>query len=253
MHKHTLVWAQTGSSLRWLLVALTLSCLLLSACSTTAGMSVIGTPLANPPARVLVPPCGSAVGKIEIGFEVVIPRDIATIVGFTPFLPTQLPDPLTWSMAVIAGRIWTIGPAPLFHAAYGIWFPGPYTTYGLQTVVALDESTEAFAPSTDIAVANGSLTLARQASVVIDGSTATLATLISSTQPGHTATQILALMWQEDGVFLRLSAVSSGAYELFAPAAGEDTVVTWAGVSAPVIEQLAASVKRYSRCGSTAG
>ncbi len=215
--------------------------------------SVADTPVAVAPARVLVPPCGPAVGNIEIGFEVVIPRDIATIVGFTPLLPAHIPDPLTWSMAVIAGRTWTVGPAPFFHAAYGIWFLRPYTTYALHTVIALDESTGAFAPSTDIAVTNGSLTLAHQASVVIDGTTATLDTLISSTQPGHAATQILALMWQEDGVFLRLSGVSSGAYELFAPAAGEDTVVTWAGVSPPILEQLAASVKLYGGCGREVG
>ncbi len=241
-------------SRRCVFAVLTLSCLMLSACSTTASVvSSVGTPVAMPPSRVLAPPCGPAVGNIEVGFEVVIPRDIAAIVGFTPLLPAQLPDPLTWSMVVIAGRSWIPGPTPLFHAAYGIWFLRPYNTYALHTVVALDESTEAIAPTTDIAVANGPLTLARQASLVINGATATLHTLTSATQPGHVATQILAITWQEDGVFLRLSAVSSGAYELFAPAAGEDTVVAWPWVSAQILEQLAASVKLYSGCGSNAG
>ncbi|MGO8947772.1 MAG: hypothetical protein ACLQUY_08935 [Ktedonobacterales bacterium] len=225
----------------------------MSACSATAGsLSAVGTPVAVPPSRVLSPSCGPAVGKIEVGFDTFIPRDIATIVGFTPLLPARLPNPLTWSMVVIAGRTWTLGPAPFFHAAYGIWFLRPYNTYALHTVLALDESTEVFAPDTDIALVNGSLSLARQSSLVIDGTPATLDTLTSSPQPGHAATQILAITWREDGIFLRLSAVSTGSYALFAAAAGEDTVVAWAPVSARVLEQLAASVKLYGGCGDTA-
>jgi len=213
--------------------------------------AVTSIPEAIPPSRVRVPACGPAEGKIMIGFEVQIPHNISDIIGFMPLLPTELPKPLTWSMVVLTGKSWTGRPAPFFHAAYGIWFAEPYTTYGLQTVVALDESEIALDPGMALSIASGNLIVTGHTPVVImgTGSEATLYTLQSTPAQGSKPTTIAVLEWRQDGVFLRLSAVESGMYTLFPGGGGYmDRVVAWTGSSGALLQHLASSIELYTDC-----
>jgi hypothetical protein len=132
-----------------LLVTLS-SCVVHGAHSTP---NAIGTLVPRPPQRLVTPACGNALGAIALALDPTIPRDIRTIVGFMPVLPANIPTPLTWNIAVIAGKSWSSGPTPMFHAAYGIWVEKARSTYALHTTVALDEATSVFDPVTNLTTA----------------------------------------------------------------------------------------------------
>jgi hypothetical protein len=139
--------------------------------------NAIGTLVPRPPQRIVTPACGTALGAIALALDPTIPRDIRTIVGFVPALPANVPPPLTWNVAVIAGKSWSSGPTPMFHAAYGIWVEKAKSTYALHTTVALDEATSVFDPVTNLTTDGGALRVTEQAAASVSGLPATLYTL----------------------------------------------------------------------------
>jgi hypothetical protein len=218
--------------------------------------NAIGTLVPRPPQRVVTPACGAALGAIALALDPTIPRDIRTIVGFMPVLPANIPTPLTWNVAVIAGKSWSAGPTPMFHAAYGIWVEKAKSTYALHTTVALDEASSTFDPVTNLTTDGGALGVTARAAASVNGLFATLYTLQTSAPSASSGAQIRidALMWHFQGLTLRLTAVEMGKYLLFPSGANanSDQVEAWAwpgGSSVELFRQLAQHVSRYSGCG----
>jgi hypothetical protein len=230
----------------------------LSSCSFPgdhAAPSAIGTLLPRPPERIATPACGAVLGPLTRGFDPTMPRNITTILGFAPLLPASVPAPLTWNIAVIADISSSAGPTPLFHAAYGIWIERAMSTYALHTTAALDEVASAFNPTTNLTANGGTLRVADQQVISVNGAPAILYTLETSALGGSTGTRtrIDALMWHAQGLTLRLTAVETGSYTLFpvGPNENSDQVDAWAwpgGSDSALLTQFAGHVTRYTGC-----
>ena len=129
------------------------------------------------------------------------------------------------------------------------------TTYALHTTVALDESASAFDPITNLMANGGTLRVADQKAVSVNGTPTTLYTLETSALGGSTGTRtrIDALMWRAQGLTLRLTAVETGSYTLFPVGTNAylDQVDAWAwsgGSDSTLLAQLAGHVTRYTGC-----
>lgn len=241
-----------GAVLGALIVTLS-SCVVHGAHSTP---NAIGTLVPRPPQRLVAPACGTALGAIALALDPTIPRDIRTIVGFVPVLPGDIPTPLTWNVAVIAGKSWSSGPTPMFHGAYGIWVERGKSTYALHTTVVLDESTSEFDPVTRLTTDGGVLRVTARAAASVNDLPAMHYTLQTSAPSASSGaqTRVDALMWHSEGLTLRLTAVEIGRYLLFPSGANanSDQVEAWAwpgGSNTDLLRQLAQHMSRYSGCG----
>lgn len=233
-----------------LLAALTAGC----GFAVTPSPSVIA-PRVGPPERILVPSCGNDLGAgATIAFDPQIPHNLQAVLGFSPMLPTRLPTPLTWNIAVITGQRWSQGPTPFFHAGYGVWFTRPYHAYALHTVVALDETTAPLTPTSDITVSTPPLAIADHSTTDISGHPAAVYHLRSGTD--GVGARMTALLWNVDGVWLRLTAMQSGRYTLFPDQSTQDAymddVMAWPEADDAALMLIARSVKRYTGCNSPA-
>ncbi len=239
-----------------LLLPLLLALLGVTACSPFPGPpgTLHATPLAAAfPARIVLPPClaGDGLPDAAQGFTPDIPKNMGRLLGFELYVPTGLPADVTWNGAVFFTRAWRGGGVitPLFHAAYGVWVTRPYNAYGLEDVVALDETTSELSPTAHVAIGAQSPRLARQTPVSVAGKPGVFFELQAS--PAYVPpTQVIGLLWKDGAVTLRLTAVTVGSYA-FAASDGVvfDQVQAWRAANEHALVDIASSIGRYAGCG----
>lgn len=196
--------------------------------------------------RVVIPPCQPP------AFEG-LPHDIASQLGFRPYVATWLPEEVAWytAGAYTSEPSW-LHPIPWMYVGYSYDFPRPYNAYAPHTVIAFDETTQALGFTTNIYVPGQTLRVTSQTPVDVNGQAATLFELHSSGATGANMskdgeTHVIGVLWQVGTVWVRVTAVTSGRYFQNSAGDGED-VAAWEGTSTDVLLRVARSARVYTGC-----
>ncbi len=229
--------------------------------------------------RVVVPQCvrepprPTPLPNAQDGFGSAVMSDqMPATLGFKPLLATYLPADVTWNGMIGDGPPPGIMPlprgfvAPLFHATYRLVTSptkfGPYNS----AVLALDETTVSLSP-TSLYVGGDGFRVEDQTAVRVGTASAMLYYLAPPEQDQATAgVTVVTVVWWADGVWLQLTAVRGGAFQLAfspqarvplapgAPAGGPPpdpalgVVTNWTGASDAAVLAVARSVSLYSGC-----
>lgn len=178
-----------------------------------------------------------------------MPHDALTHLGFLPYVAIWLPKAVTWYTAepYLSSPS---QPRPLMRIGYGYWFPRPYNAYALHGVIAFDETKQELDFTTNIYVPGQTLAVTSKVPVDINGHTGTLFELQSSGATGANKddeTRVIGVEWQEGGIWVRATAVTSGRYAILANGEGDD-VLAWDGMSTDVLLRVARSARPYTGC-----
>lgn len=231
---------------RALILTLLLCSLITPGCSSrgSAGLPPPPCPTGPPNAcRVVIPPCQPP-ALVGMG----IPHDIASQLGFRPYVATWLPDAVTW----YTGGAYSSQPRPLMRIEYAYFFPRPYNAYAPHAVIAFDETTQALGFTTTIYVPGQTLRVTSQTPEDVNGQAATLFELHSSGATGANTskdgeTHVIGVLWQVRTVWVRVTAVTSGRYFQNSAGDGED-VAGWEGTNTDILLRVARSARVYTGC-----
>lgn len=236
--------------------------------------------------RVVVPQCvrqpprPTPLPNSQQGFGSAVMSDqMPVTLGFKPLLATYLPADVTWNGMLGMGPRPVSFPlpreivAPLFHATYRLVTSpakfGPHTSAVLAytaVVLALDETTVSLSPTSLYVGADG-FRVEDQTAVQVGTAPGMLYHLSPPEQDRATAgVRVVTVVWWADGVWLQLTAVRGGAFQLAfspqarvplapgAPAGGPPpnpamgVVTNWTGASDATVLAVARSVSLYTGC-----
>lgn len=204
---------QNGKALLLILnrTVLLLALLALAGCASRAS---IGTSLPGTLSRVIIPPCTAPMPKQTSEWTGGgLPQNTLAILGFTPYIFSEIPAEAAFSQVVGLGPQWPDGPAPLFHSAYGRWVPRPYNTVALENIIAIDETPTHLGLLTNMSSNGAELQVTKQSATLVDGRSTTLFHFSSSGTGSHSVEGI-GLLWQRDSLAIRITVVTSGEYQM---------------------------------------
>ncbi len=204
--------------------------------------------------RMVIPQCLEAISSqvTEWTGGGGLAGNISELLGFTPYVLSDIPAESTWSMDVGFGPAWKDGPAPLFHGAYGHMVPRPYNAEAMENIIALDETTQRLEPLTNMFAKGQELQLTSQVPITVKGTSATLFHFGSPTGRSHPVEGI-GLLWQLESLSVRITMVASGGYEMRPHGQPEsfDWIKPWSGASEQTLKTLAINLIPLPRCPRT--
>ena len=205
--------------------------------------------------RMVIPQCLEAIAAqtTEWAGGGGLPGNTPEVLGFTPYIFSDIPKEATWSMVVGIGQRWSEysgGPAPMFHVAYGHLVPRPYNAEGMENIIAIDETPQPLDLLTNMSATNGQkIEVTSQAPATVNGRRATLfhfAAPAGSSQP----VEGIGLFWQLESLTVRITVVSSGEYQMLYHGQPEafDWIKPWSGASEQTLMTLALNLIPLPRC-----
>lgn len=210
--------------------------------------------------HVVVPPCQTP-ALAGTG----MPSDVASQVGFMPYVATWLPKAVYWYGAQpypstpSAVQLLPSQPRPLMRVEYAYDFPRPYNSFAPHTVIEFDETTQPLGLTQDMMAPGQALTVTSQENVTINGHAATYFEAQSSSAQDKTA--VVGVEWQVGTLALRVTAVTSGRYVTLAPvdvktlevsadslSSYGDDVLAWTGTNQDELLRVARGATTYTGC-----
>lgn len=229
-------------------VVVLLTLLTLAGCASDAGSP---TAMHGIHDRMVIPQCLEAIAPqaTEWAGGGGLAGNTPVLLGFTPYVFSDIPAEATWSMDVGFGPAWKDGPAPLFHGAYGRLVPRPYNAEAMENIIALDETPNRLEPLTNMFDNGQELQFTGQSPVTVNGRSAALFHFASPTGSSHPVEGI-GLLWQLESLSVRITVVSSGEYQMRPHGQPEsfDWIKAWSGASEQALMALATNLIPLPRC-----
>lgn len=201
--------------------------------------------------RTVIPQCLEAIAEqptIQWAGGGGVPRNTPEILGFTPYIFSDIPAEVTWSMDVGFGPDFKDGPAPLFHGAYGHLVTRPYNAEGMENIIAIDETPQRLDLLTNMSDHGQELHVTSQAPATVNGRSTTLFHFASPAGSPHSVEGI-GLLLHLESLTVRITMVTSGEYQML-PHGQEsfDWIKPWSGANEQTLMTLANNLIPLPRC-----